>query len=109
MHATGPDTACAPDAGFRRRHRRRHSRCRRDDAGFVVGDPVVGRFGYLCPTRVALIPDSLDASRQAVPDGSVLLRIAASGDIDTVVRAYERLRDAGALAPLPRPLDRPTL
>ena len=80
-----------------------------DDAGFVVGDPVVGRFGYLCPTRAALIPDSLDASRQAVPDGSVLLRIAASGDIDTVVRAYERMRDAGALAPLPRPLDRPTL
>ncbi|GCE41729.1 hypothetical protein Rhow_005388 [Rhodococcus wratislaviensis] len=80
-----------------------------DDAGFVVGDPVVGRFGYLCPARAALIPDGLEASRRAVPDGGVLLHIAASGEIDPVVRAYERLRGAGALAPLPRPLDRPTL
>ncbi|BAH48612.1 hypothetical protein [Rhodococcus opacus] len=80
-----------------------------DDAGFVVGDPVVGRFGYLCSARAVLIPDGLEASGPAVPDGGVLLHIAASGEIDTVVRVYERLRDAGALAPLARPLDRPTL
>ncbi|PBC39750.1 hypothetical protein CJ179_31695 [Rhodococcus sp. ACS1] len=80
-----------------------------DDAGFVVGDPVVGRSGYLCSARAVLIPDGLEASRRAVPDGGVLLQIAASGEIDTVVSVYEQLRDAGALAPLPRPLDRPTL
>ena len=80
-----------------------------DDAGFVVGDPVVGRFGYLCSARAVSLPDGLEASGPAVPDGGVLLHIAASGEIDTVVRVYERLRDAGALAPLARPLDRPTL
>ncbi|MEN0137135.1 MAG: hypothetical protein AAGC80_18440 [Rhodococcus sp. (in: high G+C Gram-positive bacteria)] len=80
-----------------------------DDAGFVVGDPVVGRFGYLCSARAVLIPDGLEASRPSAPDGGALLHIAASGEIDAVVRVYERLRDAGALAPLPRPLDRPTL
>ncbi|MFC0450574.1 hypothetical protein [Rhodococcus jostii] len=80
-----------------------------DDAGFTVGDPVVGRFGYLCAARAVLVPTGLGTVRQDLPDGGALLHIAASGEIDTVVRVYERLRDAGALVPLPRPLNRPTL
>jgi hypothetical protein len=80
-----------------------------DDAGFTVGDPVVGRFGYLSAARAVLVPDGPEAVRQDTLDGGVLLHIAAPGDIDTIFRVYGRLRDAGALAPLPRPLDRPTL
>ncbi|WNF29778.1 hypothetical protein RI138_24735 [Streptomyces sp. C11-1] len=80
-----------------------------DDAGYSVGDPVVGRTGYLSPARAALIPVGLEVVRQQLPAGGELLSIAAPGDSATVVRVYERLREAGALAPLPRPLDRPVL
>ncbi|MFE3473382.1 hypothetical protein AAGT00_27280 [Streptomyces cavourensis] len=80
-----------------------------DEAGYAVGDPVVGRTGYLSPARAALVPDGLEAVRQELPGGGELLSIAAPGDSAAVVRAYERLREAGALAPLPRPMDRPVL
>ncbi|KJF24688.1 hypothetical protein C7T36_12685 [Rhodococcus sp. AD45-ID] len=77
-----------------------------DESDYRVGDPVIGRVGYLSAARAGAIPDGLRAEIAALPDGGVLLRIAAAGDVDAVVRAYERLRGAGALDPLPRPLDR---
>ncbi|MFJ8845621.1 hypothetical protein ACIRFF_22245 [Streptomyces cyaneofuscatus] len=80
-----------------------------DDAGYAVGDPVVGRTGYLSPARAALVPEDLEAVRQELPGGGELLSIASPGDSAAVVRAYERLREAGALAPLPRPMDRAVL
>ncbi|MFF9650107.1 hypothetical protein [Streptomyces sp. NPDC014622] len=82
-----------------------------DDAGYSVGDPVVGRAGYLSPGRAALVPGDLKAVREELPGGGVLLRIADAGaDVTAeVVAAYERLRDAGALDPLPRPMDRAVL
>lgn len=80
-----------------------------DEAPYAVGDPVVGRAGYLSPARAALVPDDLAAVRQELPGGGELLSIAAPGDTAAVVRAYERLREAGALAPLPRPMDRAVL
>ncbi|MEU0381310.1 hypothetical protein ABZ093_29030 [Streptomyces cyaneofuscatus] len=80
-----------------------------DEAGYAVGDPVVGRTGYLSPARAALVPEDLAAVRQELPGGGELLSIAAPGDSAAVVRAYERLREAGALAPLPRPMDRAVL
>ena len=80
-----------------------------DDAGFSVGDPVVGRAGYLSPGRAALVPGDLEAGREALPGGGVLLRVADGGTGAAVVAAYERLRDAGALEPLPRPMDRAVL
>ncbi|RPK90830.1 MULTISPECIES: hypothetical protein [Streptomyces] len=80
-----------------------------DEAGFSVGDPVVGRTGYLSPARAALVPEDLEAVRQELPGGGLLLSIAAPGGSAAVVRAYERLREAGALAPLPRPMDRAVL
>ncbi|WP_335939567.1 hypothetical protein [Streptomyces sp. PTD5-9] len=80
-----------------------------DDAGYSVGDPVVGRAGYLSPGRAALVPDGLGAAREELPGGGVLLRLAEAGASADVVAAYERLRDAGALEPLPRPMDRPVL
>ncbi|MFF6859662.1 hypothetical protein ACFY9H_30315 [Streptomyces bacillaris] len=80
-----------------------------DEAGYALGDPVVGRTGYLSPARAALVPDGLEAVRQELPGGGELLSIAAPGDSAAVVRAYERLRESGALAPLPRPMDRPVL
>ncbi|MFF2962932.1 hypothetical protein ACFVT1_29285 [Streptomyces sp. NPDC057963] len=80
-----------------------------DDAGFSVGDPVVGRAGYLSPRRAALVPDSLKAAREELPGGGVLLRIADPGASEEVVTAYERLREVGALDPLPRPMDRAVL
>ncbi|MEU0917808.1 hypothetical protein ACFW6N_05500 [Streptomyces cyaneofuscatus] len=80
-----------------------------DEAGYAVGDPVVGRTGYLSPARAALVPEDLAAVRQELPGGGELLSIAAPGDSAAVVRAYERLREAGALAPLHRPMDRAVL
>ncbi|MGW1203455.1 hypothetical protein [Streptomyces cyaneofuscatus] len=80
-----------------------------DEAGYAVGDPVVGRTGYLSPARAALVPEDLAAVRQELPGGGELLSIAAPGDSAAVVRAYERLREAGALAPLPRPMGRAVL
>ncbi|WP_420167779.1 hypothetical protein [Streptomyces violaceoruber] len=80
-----------------------------DEAGYSVSDPVVGRAGYLSPARAALIPDDLETVRQPLPGGGELLSIAAPGDSATVLRVYGRLREAGALAPLPRPMDRAVL
>jgi len=80
-----------------------------DEAGFSVEDPAVGRVGYLSPARAALVPDGLEAVGQELPGGGMLLSITAPGDTAAVVRACERLREAGALAPLPRPMDRAVL
>ncbi|MBW3361388.1 hypothetical protein ACIPM5_21590 [Streptomyces microflavus] len=80
-----------------------------DEAGFSVEDPAVGRAGYLSPARAALVPDGLEAVGQELPGGGLLLSVAAPGDTATVVRVCERLREAGALAPLPRPMDRAVL
>ncbi|MEV6161710.1 hypothetical protein AB0L71_07260 [Streptomyces sp. NPDC052052] len=80
-----------------------------DEAGFALGDPLVGRVGYLSPRRAALVPDSLKAAREELPGGGVLLRIADPGAVAEAVTAYEQLRDAGALEPLPRPMDRAVL
>ncbi|MEW1642978.1 hypothetical protein [Streptomyces sp. NPDC091219] len=80
-----------------------------DEAEYGVGDPCVGRVGYLSPARAALVPDDLTAPRTTVPGAGVVLDIATEGDVDTVVRVFGRLRDAGALSPLPRPMDRATL
>ncbi|KAB2592143.1 hypothetical protein [Streptomyces arboris] len=80
-----------------------------DEAGYAVGDPLVGRTGYLSSARAALVPEDLEAVRQELPGGGELLSIASPGDSAAVVRAYERLREAGALAPLPRPMDRAVL
>ncbi|HEY9367365.1 hypothetical protein [Streptomyces sp.] len=80
-----------------------------DDAGFNVGDPGVGWIGYLSPGRAALVPGDLKTVPRDLRDGGVLLEIASPGDTEAVVRAYVQLRDAGALQPLPRPMDRPRL
>ncbi|MFJ6809541.1 hypothetical protein ACIQRK_26515 [Streptomyces anulatus] len=80
-----------------------------DDAGYSVGDPVVGRTGYLSPARAALVPDGLEVVREPLPGGGELLSVAAPGDSASVVRVYRRLREAGALEPLPRPMGRPVL
>ncbi|MGA5470225.1 hypothetical protein ACPCUK_15710 [Streptomyces arboris] len=80
-----------------------------DEAGYAVGDPLVGRTGYLSSARAALVPEDLEAVRQELPGGGELLSIASPGDSVAVVRAYERLSEAGALAPLPRPMDRAVL
>lgn len=74
-----------------------------DESAYRVGDPVIGRVGYLSSARADAIPDDLAAGVAALPGGGVLLQIGA---VDGVGRAYERLREAGALDPLPRPLDR---
>ncbi|MBQ1094070.1 hypothetical protein [Streptomyces sp. B93] len=78
------------------------------EAGFKVGTPAVGWVGFLSPGRADRVPDGSDG--RELPGVGVLLDIAPPGD-DTapVVRAYEALRDAGALDPLPQPMDRPVL
>ncbi|MCN9244450.1 hypothetical protein NGF19_27330 [Streptomyces sp. RY43-2] len=81
-----------------------------DEADFIIGEPSVGWCGYLSPARAALVPDDLTAARKELPDGGVLFDIAApSTDTDTVVETYVRLREAGALEPLPTPMDRSML
>lgn len=74
-----------------------------DESEYRVGDPVIGRVGYLSAARAEAIPDDLSPGTAAEPGEGVLLQIRA---VDAVIRTYERLRDAGALDPLPRPLDR---
>ncbi|MGW2557654.1 hypothetical protein ACWCXB_00125 [Streptomyces sp. NPDC001514] len=80
-----------------------------DDGGFGPGEPSVGWVGYLSPGRAALLPDDMKATRKELGDGGVLLEIAQQGDAEAVVEAYLRLRDSGALQPLPRPMDRAAL
>ena len=80
-----------------------------DDAGFAVGDPCVGWVGYLSPGRAAVLPDGMSAARKEMSGGGVLLEIAPRGDTEGVIQAYLRLRDAGALQPLPRPMERAAL
>ncbi|WPW28143.1 hypothetical protein P6B95_12685 [Streptomyces atratus] len=80
-----------------------------DDAGFVVGEPCVGWVGFLSPARAALLPEGMRAGRKELAVGGVLLDIAPRGDVKDVARAYLRLRGAGALQPLPRPMDRTVL
>lgn len=80
-----------------------------DDAGYVVGEPVVGRVGYLSPGRARLLPPGEAVARTGMPSGGVLLRIADPGDLEAVVNGYRRLHAAGVLRPLPKPLDRATL
>ncbi|MFD7442902.1 hypothetical protein [Streptomyces sp. NPDC059909] len=80
-----------------------------DDAGFTVGEPSVGWIGYLSPGRAAQVPADLTAARTELRGGGVLLEIAERGDTETVVQAYLRLREAGALQPLPHPMDRAAL
>jgi hypothetical protein len=77
--------------------------------GARVARPAVGRIGYLSPARAALIPDDLKAVRTPLSTGGVLLDIAPPGAPDSVAAAHLRLRDAGALEPLPKPMDRSTL
>ncbi|MFE6284790.1 hypothetical protein [Streptomyces sp. NPDC057877] len=78
------------------------------EAGFKVGTPSVGWAGFLSPGRASRMPDGVFG--RELPGTGVLLDIAAPGD-DTapVVRAYEALKAAGALDPLPQPMDRPAL
>ena len=76
-----------------------------DEAGFSVGEPSVGWIGYLSPGRAALVPTDLEAGGMLLRDESVVLEIAPRSDTEAVVRANLLLRDAGALKPLPRPMD----
>ncbi|MFF1910127.1 Imm52 family immunity protein [Streptomyces sp. NPDC058239] len=80
-----------------------------DDAGFVVGEPSIGWVGYLSPARAALLPEGMTAGHKELRVGGVLLDIAPRGNVQDVLRAYLRLRDAGALQPLPCPMDRAVL
>lgn len=79
-----------------------------DEAGYdyTLSQLCVGRLGYLSPGRAALAPEGVGTARKELNGPGVLLDIAPPGDTDTVVAAYERLRDAGALEPLPRPMNR---
>lgn len=63
----------------------------------------------LAVLRTALLPDDMTAVRKEVRGGGVLLEIASRGDVEAVVQADLRLREAGALQPLPRPIDRTAL
>ncbi|MFF9098793.1 hypothetical protein ACF1AX_37465 [Streptomyces sp. NPDC014802] len=79
-----------------------------DEADFGIGEPSVGRFGYLSPARAALVPAGLpDVTRTELPSGGLLLAVAPpTAETDTVVRVNVSLREARALEPLPKPLDR---
>ncbi|RYJ30614.1 hypothetical protein CU044_0957 [Streptomyces sp. L-9-10] len=81
-----------------------------DDAGFAPDEPSVGWIGYLSPGRAALLPEDLAAAaREDVSGGGALLVLAARDDTEDVLRANLWLREAGALRPLPRPMDRAAL
>lgn len=77
-----------------------------DDTGFAVGDPCIGRHAYLSPRRAVRLPDGLGANVRPFGGGAL---VEVEGAVDDVVRVYLRMREAGALEPLPRPMDRATL
>ncbi|MEU3843293.1 hypothetical protein AB0E88_25035 [Streptomyces sp. NPDC028635] len=79
-----------------------------DEADFGVGEPSVGRFGYLSPGRAALVPADLpDVTRTGLPAGGLLLSVdPPASETHKVVQVNVRLREAGALQPLPKPMDR---
>ncbi|MEU3946297.1 hypothetical protein [Streptomyces sp. NPDC029526] len=81
----------------------------KQEAGFKVGTPSVGPVTYLSPGRAARVPEAWAARGRRLSGGGLLLEVAEPGDTAEVVRAYRDLKDAGALEPLPRPLDRPAL
>ncbi|MFJ2741435.1 hypothetical protein ACIO3O_17425 [Streptomyces sp. NPDC087440] len=70
------------------------------------GDESTGWLMYLSAARAALVPDDLKAVRTPLSTGGVLLDIAPPGDLEAVLATHLRLRDSGALQPLPRPMDR---
>ncbi|WP_406862443.1 Imm52 family immunity protein [Streptomyces sp. HUAS MG47] len=80
-----------------------------DDGDFAPSDPAIGWAGYLSPARAALVPRDFPAGTDPLPTGGTLLDVAAPDDTAAVLRANLLLRDAGALQPLPRPMDRPRL
>ncbi|MBM7089363.1 hypothetical protein ACFTXK_26680 [Streptomyces sp. NPDC056956] len=79
------------------------------EAGFRTGTPSVGPVAYLSPGRAALVPEEWAARGRRLPGGGLLLELADPGDTAEVVRAHRALKNAGALEPLPRPMDRPAL
>ncbi|MEU9204471.1 hypothetical protein [Streptomyces sp. NPDC048332] len=82
-----------------------------DRAGFdyTLDHVSVGRLAYLSPGRASAAPAGVGVAREELRGAGVLLDIAPPGDIEAVVDAYVRLRDAGALDPLPRPMGRTVL
>ncbi|HEY9327183.1 MAG TPA: hypothetical protein VIS09_02900 [Streptomyces sp.] len=82
-----------------------------DRAGFdyTLSHVSVGRFGYLSPGRAELAPAGVGVAGKELCGAGVLLGIAPPGDVEAVVDAYVRLREAGALEPLPRPMRRTVL
>ncbi|GAA2999799.1 Imm52 family immunity protein [Streptomyces fulvorobeus] len=80
-----------------------------DDGGFAPDEPSVGWIGYLSSARAALLPQDLADAREEVGSQGVLLEIAAPGDAAAVLAANLRLREAGVLRGLPRPMDRAAL
>ncbi|MFF0741865.1 hypothetical protein ACFYVL_15825 [Streptomyces sp. NPDC004111] len=80
-----------------------------DRAEYEIGDPVTGWLTYLSPARAALVPDDLKAVRTPLSTGGVLLDIAPPDDQEAVLAAHLRLRESGALQPLPRPMTRSML
>ena len=79
------------------------------EAGFKIGTPSVGWVAYLSARRAARTPADALPDGKELPTGSALLTIAAPGDTATVVKAYQALKESGALDPLPHPMTRPTL
>ncbi|MCX5204021.1 hypothetical protein OG897_21535 [Streptomyces sp. NBC_00237] len=78
-------------------------------ADYETGDPATGWLTYLSPARAALVPEDLKAVRRQLSTGGVLLDLGAPDDHDAVLAAHLRLREAGALRPLPEPMDRSML
>lgn len=79
------------------------------EAGFRIGMPSVGWVGYLSPGRASRVPADLTADRVELPTGGLLLVLTTPDDTAAVVEAYGTLKRSGALEPLPRPMNRPTL
>ncbi len=61
-------------------------------------EPWTGRVTYLSPGRCARVPDDLAATTRATPEGGVLLTVP---DTSSAVDLAHRLRESGALAPVP--------
>ncbi|MEU2161688.1 Imm52 family immunity protein [Streptomyces sp. NPDC019208] len=82
----------------------------RDEFGLDNSAPRCGRSVYLSAKRAALAPEGFSGTYARTAHGGLIIDLTRGGieepDIETILDANRQLRAAGALEPLPEPLDR---
>jgi hypothetical protein len=79
--------------------------------GLKSSAPRAGYATYLSPGGCGLVPPDIPGKRLTDRDGGAVITVLSEQDgfptVDEVIEFDGTLRAAGALAPLPKPMDRP--